>query len=128
MTGNFEMFAGDSKVLQVLVLDEAGLPADITGATVRWQLAQKLAGPPLISKATGSGITVVDGPGGRFDVLLDPPDTEGLLGCYYHEAEAVNTGDITSTVLTGQADIKATLIKPAAAGVLAAPTLLRSVK
>lgn len=112
MAANFEMYAGDSKTLQILVLDEAALPADITGASIRWQLAQKLAGPALVSKATGSGITIVDGPGGRFDVALDPPDTEALKGCYYHEAEATNAGGVVSTVITGSAEIKPTLIKP----------------
>ena len=110
---DFEMYAGDSKTLQVTVLDDAGAAADISGATVRWQMARYCGATPVVEKATGSGISIVDGPTGRFDVALLPADTEALQGCHYHEAELENVG-VVSTVLTGEAHIKPTTIKPAA--------------
>jgi hypothetical protein len=110
---DFTMYQGDSKTLQVTVLTEAGGPADLAGAAIRWQLATKIKGPAIVEKAIGSGITLVDAAAGRFDVALDPPDTEPLTGVHYYEAEVVNLA-IVSTVLTGSVEIKPTLIKPGA--------------
>ena len=111
---SFSMFAGDTKVLQVDVIDENGDQLPITGNLIRWQLASKVTDDPaLIEKSVGSGITIIDGPHGRFNVLLDPEDTLTLSGKYYFEAE-IDDGGIISTILTGDAEIKPALIDPVA--------------
>ena len=108
----FRMTAGDSKVLEVTVVDTENEAVDITGTTIRWQLARLATdAEPLISKSVGSGIEITDGPAGRFDVTLDPGDTADLDGSYYYEAE-VDDGGVISTVLSGRATIDAALIKP----------------
>ena len=113
MTANFTMFAGDTKLLQVVINNVAGNPIDITGTLVRWQLAKNVkADPALIHKSVdGGGVTIVDGPNGRFDVLLDPLDTLPLIGSYYYEAE-IDDGGVISTVLTGTVQINQALIDP----------------
>jgi hypothetical protein len=112
MAVNFTMFAGDTKLLQVLVNNVAGNPVDITGTLIRWQLAKNVkSDPALIHKYVGSGVTIVDGPNGRFDVLLDPVDTLPLIGSYYYEAEIDDSG-VISTVLTGSVQINQALIDP----------------
>ncbi len=112
-TMDFTMFEGDSHILQVTVRDEEGAIVDITGATILWWMAKNnkaIEADVLIQKETGSGITIVDGPGGRFNVAILPPDTEDLGGkSYYHEAEIDDGGNI-STVLTGTGHITRTLI------------------
>lgn len=110
---DFSMYQGDTKILEVTVKDEAGVVVDITSATIRWQLARNAKTTTLlIEKETGDGITIIDGPAGRFDVAIDPDDTVGLKAAsYYHEAE-VNDAGVISTVLTGKATIKQALIKP----------------
>jgi hypothetical protein len=106
------MTAGDTKVLEVTVLDGDGEPVDITGTTIRWQLARLATDDtPLITKSVGDGIAIVDGAAGRFDVTLDPEDTAELGGSYYYEAE-IDDADVISTVLSGRATIDAALIKP----------------
>jgi hypothetical protein len=106
------MYAGDTKLLQVLVSNAAGAPVDITGTKVRWELAKTVTTEPsLIYKAIGDGITIVNGFGGRFDVLLDPIDTLALKGNYYYEAE-IDDGGVISTVLTGTVQINPALIDP----------------
>ena len=108
----FTMTAGDSKVLEVTVVDGDGRPVDITGNDIRWQLARFATDDtPLISKSVGDGIAITDGPSGRFDVTLDPEDTAELSGSYYYEAEVDDSG-VISTVLSGRATIDAALIKP----------------
>src|SRR4029077_17969888 len=68
---NFTMFAGDTKVLVVSVADEKGAAVDITGTVIRWQLAKSVTSTALILKSVGAGVTIIDGPSGRFDVALD---------------------------------------------------------
>ncbi|MGQ3299645.1 hypothetical protein [Reyranella sp.] len=109
---DFTMYQGDTKVLQVTVKTPAGVVVPITGTTIRWQLAESAEdAEPIIAKAVGAGITIVDGPAGRFDVAINPADTLALEGSYYHEAE-VDDGGVISTVLTGAVTIKPALIKP----------------
>lgn len=109
---DFTMFAGDTKILEVTINDADGDAVNITGTEIRWQLAKNVkAAEPLIAKAIGAGITIIDGPTGRFDVAVDPDDTLELKGSYYHEAE-VDDGGVISTVMTGKATIKPALIKP----------------
>jgi len=112
---DFIMWAGDDKTLQVTVQDSSGDPVDITGATaIRWQLSKSATKrPALIEKALLDGVTVISAPGGRFDVTLEPEDTEDLKGDYYHEAELIDSGGRVATVLTGTATINPALIKPA---------------
>lgn len=110
---DFTMYQGDTKILEVTVKDEAGDVVNITDTTIRWQLSKSARTvPPLLSKETGDGITIVDGAAGRFDVALDPEDTVDLSArSYYHEAEIDDAG-VISTVLTGKATIRQALIKP----------------
>jgi hypothetical protein len=112
---DFTMYVGDSFVLSVSVVDEAGEPVDITGTTVRWQMAHKVKDIlPLVSKTTegAGGILISDGPGGVFEVTIDPEDTEGFKAkSYYHEAEVDDAG-VVSTVMTGTGTLLPTLIRP----------------
>jgi hypothetical protein len=109
---NFTMFAGDTKVLVVSVADEKGAAVDITGTVIRWQLAKSVTSTALILKSVGAGVTIIDGPSGRFDVSLDAGDTLPLHGSYYYEGE-IDDGGIISTVLTGIVQINLALIDPA---------------
>lgn len=108
---NFSMFAGDTKVLEIVVVDESNVVVDLTATVIRWQLAKQVTDSPIISKSIGSGIEVVSAPGGRFNVSLAPADTLNLSGTYYFESELDKAG-VISTVLTGNADIKPALIDP----------------
>ena len=94
------------------MLNAVGAPVDITGTLIRWQLAKAASSSTaLVEKSVGAGITIVGGPAGRFDVLLDPEDTLPLIGGYYYEAE-VDDGGTISTVLTGTVQINQALIDP----------------
>lgn len=111
---DFELFAGDTKVLDITVKDDEGAVVDITDATIRWQLARSVNAPAVLQKAVGSGITISDGPNGLFEVALANADTETLKGAFYHEAEVILPDSTIATVVTGAVTIKPTLIKPPA--------------
>lgn len=104
---DFEMFAGDSKRIEVRV---EGDGVELAGTTIRWRVAPTVRGAALISKSTPAITTEGDD---VFVVPLAPADTEGLRGEYYHEAEVEDADGNIATVLTGRVTIKPTLIKPA---------------
>lgn len=109
----FRMTAGDTKVLQVTVVDDDGSPVDISGTTIRFQMSRFATdAEALVIKSSGSGIEIIDGPAGQLEITLDPDDTPDFNGSYYFEAE-VEDGDVVSTILRGRATIDPALIKPA---------------
>jgi hypothetical protein len=110
---NFEMYAGESKVLTVTVKDEAAALIDLTGVSIEWivkRFEDDVTG--LITKTVGHGITlsnqVTDK--GEFTITLAPADTESLGGAsYYHEAEVTDVGGNVSTVTRGIMTVKKSL-------------------
>jgi hypothetical protein len=113
---NVVHWAGDTRLIRIVVKDEAGDPVDLTSATVRWWLAKFVTSTGdniLVQKATeGHGIEI-DHPNSFWRVLitLDAADTEGLPpGKWYHECEVVLASGAISTVAIGKFEIKSTLI------------------
>lgn len=106
---NFDMVSGDTKIVEIEVLDEAGDVVNITGATITWVLCRSRNNPtPLITKTTSAGITITQPLSGIFQVLLVPNDTANLSGIYLHEAEVVVGGN-TYTVTNGHGIIEGDL-------------------
>ncbi|WP_192246054.1 hypothetical protein [Mesorhizobium silamurunense] len=114
MVTDFEMYAGDTKIVLVIVRDENNDLVDITGWTFRWRLAKNVKSSPLVSKASGTGIQLTDPSNGEFEVAINAADTDGFKGgVYYHEAEGVSFAGSVATVVTGAVTIKPTLIRNA---------------
>ena len=94
---NFEMFAGDTKNIDVTV---AGV--NLAGSTVKWAMKKTIySAAPDVAKDTVDGITVTDPNGGRFTISLLPSETRSLSGTYYHEAEITDANGNVSTIFTG---------------------------
>ena len=113
MSSDFTMYAGDTKVITVLVEDEAGAPVPLDDATITWKMSKSVLGgfspTATVTKTTDDGITKAESDDGVFSVTLDPEDTQGLSGHYYQEAQVV-TGGNTYTALTGYVSILPTLV------------------
>lgn len=114
---SFEMFSGDSMRVNFAITDAStGNALDLTGATVRWQMSRaKAVGfsrTPALTKTEGGGLEIVDAFGGLILVLLDPEDTEGRSGIFYHELEVQDADGDLSTAYSGTFTIKKSLIKP----------------
>lgn len=107
---DFTMFAGDTKVLQITLTDSANVIVDVSTASIIWALSRKATSTALLTKEVGTGVTITDGPGGKFEVAIDPVDTADLKGDYYHEIE-VEMGGVVSTVTSGTITIQPDLIK-----------------
>lgn len=111
---NFELHAGDSRTLEITVRDEdSGDPVDITGCDLFWAVSRVLGSASLFTKEIGSGITVVDEPTGRFDIELEPDDTQALHGSFYHEARMVDGTGALSTILHGALTVTETQLQAA---------------
>jgi hypothetical protein len=115
--GDFEMVQGDTKRLNYTVKDKHGDVVNITGATIRWWLADKdwktnSEAVVHLHKTTNDDVTISGSSAGLFTVDLFTADTENLQGTYYHEAEVVLPNGDVGTVDQAKVKIKAGLIKP----------------
>lgn len=107
---NFEIHSGDSKTLKFTIRDQNDAIKDITGATATWAAAKRKTSSTLISKTSGSGITITDATNGLLEVELDPADTEALKGDYYHELQLVDNQSRKSTAAYGTMTVRIDLI------------------
>ena len=98
---NVEIYQGDFRVLEILILDENDLPRDITNCTFIWNVYKPSADFIYIEKTTASGIIITNASGGLIEITLNPEDTATMLGQYNHECELVDPNSRPFTVTTG---------------------------
>ena len=99
---DFEMFQGESKTLEVTERDGT----DISGQDITWVLADEVGEASEVSKDTdGGGVSITDGPSGNFEIELDPADTDGISGRFYHEARIDDGAGTESVLFSGEAMI-----------------------
>lgn len=74
--------------IEFSVKNRSGNSINITDYDIKWQIKKSLNGIPLITKTTqDSGIILTDEVNGKFQVKIEPEDTNSLpAGEYYHEA------------------------------------------
>jgi hypothetical protein len=78
---------GSSKTLEVTVVDKAGAPVNLTGATCHFNV-EEAAGDPapgIISKSSSNPaqILITDAANGKFRIFIDPADTAPMaVGLY----------------------------------------------
>jgi hypothetical protein len=101
---NDPWISGDTRVIEVTVNDA------LTGATLRWGLF-RMNFDPLFMKDTGNGIVMTDAENGVFHITVDPEDTAGLCGEFYHEVEAIFPSGAVHTLFTGKVKIQKDAIK-----------------
>lgn len=117
-TLNFDMHAGDSKLLRITVTDAStGAVFNLTGCSAIWEASRELgASPftfysdPVVSKSTTDGIAITDPTNGILEITLASVDTRGFQGNYYHELSVTDTSGNEQTVLVGTIAISKTLI------------------
>lgn len=94
---NFEMYAGDTKNIEITISS-----VNLAGASVKWAAKKTIYDAvPALYKDTAGGITITDAAAGKFTIALAPADTADLSGKYYHEAEVTDQSGNVSTVTTG---------------------------
>lgn len=101
MAADFEMYSGDSRIIDVAITDEAGTPVDVSTATAISYIFYK-SGETLFTKTLSAGITVATS---TVTVTIDPEDTEDLAGDVIHEMQITTAGGGIYTVLQGTVKI-----------------------
>jgi len=108
--------AGDDLSLVFSVVDSAGAIVDLTGFTVRFELARRVSSASKavsteVSPATATASIDASSPAtGQFTITIDKAITAALLGDYYFEAEAQDGSTDESTVTRGYMTFVETLI------------------
>jgi hypothetical protein len=105
---DFVTYKGDTVIPIFTVLNSAGNPVDISGATqITWTTQLNLDTSALITKTkTGGQITfVTNGTDGKFQVAIQPSDTTGLSGFYIHVATLTDGAGNVSTVTVGRMQV-----------------------
>lgn len=94
--------SGDTIRITVPVTDDQDSPKSLVGCSARYLVASTLAGPALITKTVGNGITIADAAGGVLVIVLAPADTDELAGVYVHELEITDSAGDKATVFDGR--------------------------
>lgn len=101
--GTVTMYSGDSRRFEITVREEGGNTMDLTDCSIIWGMGTRQPTPyTVVTKATGSGITILDALNGLIEWKLLPADTESLSGDYEHELEVTDTAGDVFTVMTGK--------------------------
>ena len=95
---DISIIAGESRVINVSAVNEAGTAIDLTNASIAWIMAETPYGTPTIAKAG-----VIDGPPteGKFKVTLTSADTTPLNGNFYQSATLTFLDGSVSTIFLG---------------------------
>jgi gamma-glutamyl:cysteine ligase YbdK (ATP-grasp superfamily) len=95
------MRKGDTLILEFTVTENS-TAKDITGATVKWQAARTVTSASVVSKSTGSGITLTDPTNGVLQVSIASADTKDLSATeYHHELEVTDASSNIHTAAVG---------------------------
>lgn len=102
---DFETYTGNTEIVDAQVLDKAGAPQPLTGATIYWVMKQKAGDTTaLIEKDNDQigGASITDANNGWIRIVISPADTENLVsGRYYHECKVKLQSSEETTVFTG---------------------------
>jgi hypothetical protein len=93
-----EIYAGDSKDLDLTIYDDAGNEVDLSQYSVYYYVYGN-SGTTVGTKTVGDGIEIVTE--GKCTISLDPSDTKNLFGEYNHEVD-ISQGSDVYTVMTGK--------------------------
>lgn len=83
----------DVTIIDTIYQSGTTTPQDITGWQLQFVVHTYSSTVALITKTTGSGITITDGPAGKLSVAIDAADTASLApSTYIYHVERTDTG------------------------------------
>ncbi len=96
----YNLFIGEDRTLRFTVVDANDAAVDITGYALEWVMRERPGSDmATLTKTTGSGITITDGPNGLCEVAIADANTLALdPGTYFHTLR--RTDDGSETVLS----------------------------
>ena len=104
----YTAFAGDTLRIEVTVLDEAGEPLELTGASLVYVLVDTSGTEVLRKTSDDEEITINDN---MVIIAIEAGDTSALGGeRIYHELQLTDAGGNVSTLVAGWVTFEATEI------------------
>ncbi len=95
-------FAGETVSLGFTITDSDGAAINLTGATLTFYLARLGTQDTVLTKTTGSGITVVSAADGTCTVALTSSNTDNLEGLYIYQLRLVDSSNAETVVSIGE--------------------------
>jgi hypothetical protein len=100
MSAAIEIFRGDTRILEIPIVDAANAPVDVTGWAFVLSLAKSLGGTPDVEV---QGV-ITDAQGGLVQFELTPNDTDAV-GNYFYDVQATTPQGRVYTVDFGRIHI-----------------------
>lgn len=100
-------FAGETKLLNINLVDINGNPVDINGATFEWKL--NVRNNPVIKQSPSSDIIITNASSGQVQIKIQPQDTSSLSGNYSQDLKVT---DSNGNVSVAQLDMLTILTSP----------------
>lgn len=107
-----DFYAGNSKKIRIMVVDDAGAPKDLTSAKITFAMfEEKSEAIRLIKSSTGldeiagSQITIDNPTGGQMTIHLWPKDTYNVVGTFRYHVNVVDGTGFEETVTTGKINL-----------------------
>jgi hypothetical protein len=101
-----EIYAGDTKTIDLTIYDEDGELLDLSGYAV-FYYAYGSPGNPVITKTSDEGIDILTN--GKCTISIEPSDTKNLYGKYAHEVDILKGSEVY-TVMTGELTVKSSIV------------------
>tara|TARA_B100000575_G_scaffold211861_1_gene172824 strand:+ start:235 stop:591 length:357 start_codon:yes stop_codon:yes gene_type:complete len=106
---DFNMFAGDTKIISLVVADENENIVNLTGLNSAQFVIKKYPSSETasVTKTLGSGIANDTPTLGVLEITLSASDTASMSpGEYYHETRIKDSGNKIGTITTGKVTLK----------------------
>lgn len=105
----YEIYQGDTVVMDFLILQPSGLPQNLSSVTLRWAMSDPdEIDTPILQKSEGDGIVVTSAAEGRCTVTV-PAGEIDTPGNYIHELEVEFSTGSTYTYGQGMLIVKPTV-------------------
>lgn len=114
-----EVIRGDTRRYEITVTDDAGLPVDLSGASVYFTVRKKYSSgandtDAVFQKEVGGGITITDGSAGVVALVIDPADTRALpASLFLYDLQVITGAGDTITAALGEFAVKADVTRRA---------------
>lgn len=95
-------------LFECTLYDNNGTPLDLSSIeALDWLVSKERDGAALLTASLGSGVTVVDAPAGRADILVTRDDHAILdPGRYFHECNVTLAGGEVQSQFSGALNIE----------------------
>jgi hypothetical protein len=101
----FHLYAGDDWNIPATLIDDDGVPYDLTSAEIQWTMVDAAGKSPIV--VGDVTIVIIDALGGVCSIQVAASKTTAIAGGRYNDTLRITTGGITSTRNVGSVQVVA---------------------